>query len=286
MTSPVKALLPDPWRAGIDRGWHVIDASLQQRDLDLECDVAIVGTGAGGGTTAEILAHAGLRVILVEEGPLKTSADFWMHEAEAYPDLYQESAARKTKDKAINILQGRCVGRHDGQLTSSFRTPDATLAYWQRAFGLTGFSSADMAPWFARMEARLSIAPGTCRPTPTTKRRPRRREDRHPRGRDPPQRQGLLEHRLLRLGVPDERQAVDAGDDDSRCARPRRDAHHTSPRTRIRPRPRTRHRALLRRDGYAGRAHDGTPDHRPRPRVCRGGRRDRYAGAAVAQPRP
>jgi choline dehydrogenase-like flavoprotein len=160
MTSPVKALVPDPWRAGIDSGWQVIDASLLERDLDLECDVAIVGTGAGGGTAAEILVEAGFRVLLVEEGPLKTSADFRMREAEAYPELYQESAARKTKDKAINILQGRCVGGGTTvNWTSSFRTPELTLAYWQRAFGLKEFTSANMAPWFARMEARLSIAP-------------------------------------------------------------------------------------------------------------------------------
>ena len=71
---------------------------------------AFVGTGAGGGTAAEILTQAGLAVILVEEGPLATAADFRMLESEAYPTLYQESAARKTKDKAIGILQGRCVG--------------------------------------------------------------------------------------------------------------------------------------------------------------------------------
>jgi len=39
-----------------------------------------------------------------------TTTDFKMREAQAYPTLYQESSARKTKDKAINILQGRTVG--------------------------------------------------------------------------------------------------------------------------------------------------------------------------------
>ena len=62
--------------------------------------------------------------MIVEEGPLRSSSDFRMREAEAYPDLYQESAARKTADKAINILQGRCVGGGTTvNWTSSFRTP-------------------------------------------------------------------------------------------------------------------------------------------------------------------
>ncbi len=160
MTRAATSPIPDPYRAGIDRGWKLIEASAQESDLDMEADVVIVGTGAGGGTAAEILAEAGLGVILVEEGPLRTSSDFRMRESDAYPELYQESAARKTKDKAINILQGRCVGGGTTvNWTSSFRTPEATLAHWYRAYGLTGFTPADLAPWFARMEARLSIAP-------------------------------------------------------------------------------------------------------------------------------
>jgi len=151
--------LPDPFRDGLAGGWKVIDASTLAADLTLAADVAIVGTGAGGGTAAEILSDAGLNVVLIEEGPLATSSDFHMREAEAYPQLYQESASRKTRDKAINILQGRCVGGSTTvNWTSSFRTPPATLDYWAREFGIAGFSPADLAPWFERMETRLNIA--------------------------------------------------------------------------------------------------------------------------------
>src|SRR5205085_85607 len=123
-------------------------------------EVVIVGTGAGGGTAAEILSDAGLNVVLIEEGPLATSSDFHMLEAEAYAQLYQESAARKTSDRAINILQGRCVGGGTTvNWTSSFRTPEPTLAHWAREFGIRGLSTAELAPWFARMEQRLGIAP-------------------------------------------------------------------------------------------------------------------------------
>ena len=151
---------PDPFEAGLASGWKVIDASTLAEDMTLDADVAIIGSGAGGGTAAEILANAGLTVVMLEEGPLKTSQDFRMRESDAYPDLYQESAARKTRDKAINILQGRCVGGGTTvNWTSSFRTPPATLAFWQREFGVTGYGVDDLAPWFAQMEARLSITP-------------------------------------------------------------------------------------------------------------------------------
>src|SRR5204862_5113635 len=152
--------LPDPFRAGLAAGWKAIDASTLSRDRIFEADVAIVGTGAGGGTAAEILSDAGLSVVMIEEGPLATSSDFHMRESDAYPQLYQESASRKTKDKAINILQGRCVGGGTTvNWTSSFRTPAATLEHWAREFDIRGFSAADLAPWFARMEQRLGVSP-------------------------------------------------------------------------------------------------------------------------------
>jgi choline dehydrogenase-like flavoprotein len=154
-----ESVIPDPIRAGLARGWKVIDGAREERDRDLSADVVVVGSGAGGGVTAEILALSGLSVIVVEEGALKSSHDFKMREADAYPALYQESAARKTRDKAINILQGRTVGGSTTvNWTSSFRTPPTTLAFWQRQFGLATYSEAELAPWFELMEARLHVA--------------------------------------------------------------------------------------------------------------------------------
>ena len=152
--------LPDPIRDGLARGWRVHGGPHAAAPAELRCDVAIVGSGAGAGVTAELLALAGLQVVLVEEGPLKSSSDFNQRESEAYPQLYQESAARKTADKAINILQGRCVGGSTTvNWTSSFRTPAATLAHWQQHYGLKELSVEAMAPWFAQAEQRLGIGP-------------------------------------------------------------------------------------------------------------------------------
>jgi choline dehydrogenase-like flavoprotein len=152
-------MLRDPVQEGLARGWLVIDVAALEHSRTFDADVCIVGTGAGGGVAAEILAGAGLKVILVEEGPLKSSRDFHMKEADAYPQLYQESAARKTRDKAITILQGRCVGGSTTvNWTSSFRTPETTLAHWRDVQGLAGYTPDALRPWFETMESRLSIA--------------------------------------------------------------------------------------------------------------------------------
>jgi choline dehydrogenase-like flavoprotein len=153
-------MINDPTREGVARGWRVINAALAEHDIEDEADVVIIGSGAGGGISAEILAKSGLRVIVVEEGPLRSTHDFKMKEADAYPQLYQESAARKTADKAINILQGRCVGGSTTvNWTSSFRTPPDTLAYWQRHFGLADYTPEILLPWFEMIERRLGIRP-------------------------------------------------------------------------------------------------------------------------------
>lgn len=151
-------MIADPIAQGIARGWKAYDASAFDRDRTFECDAVIVGTGAGGGTAAEILSHAGLNVIMIEEGPLRSSSDFHMLESEAYPQLYQESAGRRTKDKGIVILQGRSVGGSTTvNWTSSFRTPPPTLHYWQEHFGLSEYTQDALAPWFERMERRLNV---------------------------------------------------------------------------------------------------------------------------------
>lgn len=160
MSSSARRHIPDPITAGLARGWRVQDASTFERDQQLEADVVIVGSGAGGAISAEILARAGLSVIIVEEGPLRSSSDFRMREADAYPELYQESAARKTSDKGINILQGRAVGGSTTvNWTSSFRTPAPTLAWWREHHGIDFASVESMAPWFDQVERRLKIAP-------------------------------------------------------------------------------------------------------------------------------
>lgn len=153
-------MISDPIRVGLTGAWKTIDAAALGRDADVEADVVVIGSGAGGGVTAEILSQAGLKVAIVEEGPLASSSDFHMREREAYENLYQEGAGRQTSDRGIAILQGRCVGGSTTvNWTSSFRTPRRTLTHWKEALGLQTLDEASLDPWFQRMEDRLAIAP-------------------------------------------------------------------------------------------------------------------------------
>ncbi|MFZ1865108.1 MAG: GMC family oxidoreductase [Polyangiales bacterium] len=148
----------DPYNDAAARGWDITDASALTSPLEIEADVVVVGTGAGGGTAAETLSEAGLRVVLLEAGPLKTSTKFDMQERAAYRDLYQEGTGRGTKDGGIVILQGRAVGGSTTvNWTTSFRTPPETLKFWSEHMGVSGCSVDEMAPFFEHMEHRLNI---------------------------------------------------------------------------------------------------------------------------------
>ncbi len=152
-------MIQDIYREANNKGWQLIDAAKLTQDQTYEVDVVIVGTGAGGGVTAELMAKAGFKVLMIEEGPLMSSADFDMRESTAYPNLYQEQASRSTKDQAIKILQGRAVGGSTTvNWTSSFRTPDATLKHWEAQHNVEGCAPEQLAPWFEKMEARLNIS--------------------------------------------------------------------------------------------------------------------------------
>ena len=150
----------DPIAEGLARGWNVHDGSRLERDITLDADIAIVGSGAGGATSAEILSAAGFKVLLIEEGPLRSSRDFDMQEPRAYASLYQEGIGRTSQDGAITILQGRAVGGSTlVNWTSSFRTPVQTLEHWAREHAVVGHGEGELAPWFERMEQRLGIEP-------------------------------------------------------------------------------------------------------------------------------
>ncbi len=129
-------------------------------DLDLTCDVCIVGSGAGGAVLAAGLAERGLDVIVLEEGGYYTREDFDAQEAWSYPTLYQERGARGTADLAITILQGRNVGGGTTvNWTTCFRTPDRILNRWAERWGVDGLTPDVLRPHFEAVEERLGIAP-------------------------------------------------------------------------------------------------------------------------------
>jgi choline dehydrogenase-like flavoprotein len=121
-------------------------------------DVCIIGSGCGGGASAKVLAEAGKKVIVLEEGGHYTSEDFDSTEETAYQNLYQQRAGQATDDLSVTVLQGRCVGGSSTvNWTTTLRTPEFVLEAWKRDHGVRGLSREELEPYFERVEHYLNV---------------------------------------------------------------------------------------------------------------------------------
>jgi choline dehydrogenase-like flavoprotein len=99
-------------------------------DTDLSCDVVVVGSGAGGGTAAGVLAAAGLDVVVLEAGEHHDERDFDGGEETGFLNLYA-LAPQSSAEGQINLLAGRGLGGGTVvNYTTSFRTPDHVRQEW------------------------------------------------------------------------------------------------------------------------------------------------------------
>lgn len=140
------------------------DAVLDPRDLepaaeDEECDVVVVGSGAGGAVAAAVLAEAGLDVIVLEAGPYMTR--------DSYPDDPVEALSALYRDGGLTIAEGRPavpvpVGRAVGGTTvinsgTALRAPERVLERWRREHGIPW--ATELEAEFADAEKRLRVMP-------------------------------------------------------------------------------------------------------------------------------
>jgi long-chain-alcohol oxidase len=113
-----------------------------ESDTRLDCDVVIVGSGAGGGAAAGVLSAAGLDVIVIESGGYYDDEDFQGSELDALTGYYMAAPAA-SHDQSIALLAGSCLGGGTVvNYSTSFRTPDDVRAEWA-SHGVPAFLGPD-----------------------------------------------------------------------------------------------------------------------------------------------
>src|ERR1700736_4373428 len=142
-----------------------------------EVDFVIIGSGAAGGVLAKELATNGFRVVVLEQGPYLTEADFVHDEVKVFqenlltnqPEL-QPNTFRKTVDeKAVvqrAVAYGRCVGGTSVHFTANYwrfheidflerskvgPIPGTGLADWPITY-------ADLEPYYTKVEWAFGVS--------------------------------------------------------------------------------------------------------------------------------
>ena len=142
-----------------------------------EVDFVIVGSGAAGGILAKELSTNGFRVVVLEQGPYLTEADFTHNEIEILaqdkltnnPKL-QPTTVRKTPDEKAKpqraLVYGKCVGGTSVHFTANFwrfheidfierskvgSIPGATLVDWPITY-------ADLEPYYTKVEWEIGVS--------------------------------------------------------------------------------------------------------------------------------
>ncbi len=136
----------------------IIESKDISKPVRESADVCIVGSGCGGGATAKILAQAGRKVIVLEEGGYFKTEEFQSSEEFAFSNLYRQRAGQATDNLAVTVLQGKCIGGSSTiNWTTSLRTPDFVLERWANDFGVVEMRTRNLEPYFERIEKYLNV---------------------------------------------------------------------------------------------------------------------------------
>jgi choline dehydrogenase-like flavoprotein len=136
-----------------------------------DCEVLVIGSGAGGATTAALLAESGIDVLVVEEGP-------WIEQGTVVP-FSLEQMDRQYRSGGVTVAlgrpsiaytEGRCAGGGTEINSGLYRRPsDETLDRWRRSTSIVEFDDDDFYTACAEIEKALSVqtVPGHYSPAST-----------------------------------------------------------------------------------------------------------------------
>ncbi|MGB8859320.1 MAG: GMC family oxidoreductase [Ilumatobacteraceae bacterium] len=127
----------------------------------MDADVLIIGSGAGGATTATVLAEAGLDVLIVEEGD-------WVEQGEVVP-FSLEQMDRQYRAGGVTVAiglpsiaytEGRCAG--GGTEVNSglyWRPPGDVLQRWRDQFRIADFDPDELLAIADEVENDINVGP-------------------------------------------------------------------------------------------------------------------------------
>ena len=126
----------------------------------IDCEVLIVGSGAGGAVIADVLTRAGRDVVMIEEGPYI--------DHENAPSSVPQSVSRLWRNGGITVAmgtppiayaEGRCVGGSTEINSAIFqRTPGELLDRWGADYHIDDFGESALRPYYEYAESIVNAS--------------------------------------------------------------------------------------------------------------------------------
>ncbi len=124
----------------------------------LDCDVCVIGSGAGGSVVAAELAAAGKSVIVLEAGSGRQGPDFDQRELVGMERLYLDRGMSASRDLGVAILAGATLG---GGTTVNWQTsmplPLAIRDEWAERSGIRHFAEDGFSRSLRSVMERLNV---------------------------------------------------------------------------------------------------------------------------------
>ena len=146
----------------------LVDATTLRDGAALDAEVVVIGSGAGGATTAALLAEAGFDVLIVEEGP-------WVEQESVRP-FSLEQMDRQYRAGGVTVAlglpsiaytEGRCAG--GGTEVNSglyFRPPVDLVERWGSEYAIRDLDPDEIAAIADEVEKALDVGKVPGRKTP------------------------------------------------------------------------------------------------------------------------
>lgn len=140
---------------------RIVDARTLTGVEEIEVDVVVVGTGAGGPPLARALAARGHAVLMIEEGDYFRRSDFDGRLLSLQGRLMR-SATLTIGNTIVPVPVGCTVG---GTTTinsgTCFRPPAETMRRWRIEEGLEDLTPDELAPYLDKVEAMIEVTETT-----------------------------------------------------------------------------------------------------------------------------